>query len=324
MVKIFFNLKKRNYKVINRALVYFIFNVSGIFLAVPIIIFLWILKPFFWVKLGKLHHGRLGHLALETEIFLRRCQLDIFSNRFFYYFLCDSRNVANLPLLNMFKRVLKIYESRILVSIFDGMFPLLKNTPFYQPLGLQDNEYFEFNKANPSICFSPKEIQKGRELLKKMNVDFDNDSYICIFSRDSAFLEKTMPHNNWGYHDRRNSDIDNFIEAIKFLIEKKMTVIRVGSVVNKPISYSHPRLIDYSVSEYQCPFLDIFFMGTCKFFIGTPSGISNIATIFDIPMANVQISDFNIVPFGKNCLYIPKKFKFTKTGQYLNFKKGRE
>ena len=41
-------------------------------------------------------------------------------------------------------------------------------------------------------------------------------------------------------------------------------------------------------------------------------------------MANVQMSEFNLVPFGKNCLYIPKKFKFSKTGQYLNFKKGIE
>ena len=322
--KLFLNIKKGDYAAINRALVYLVFNALGLFLAVPVIILLWILKPFCWIKVGKLHHGRIGHLGLETDLFLRRCQLGIFSDKPFYFFLCDSRNVANRQLLEMFKRVLRIYESRILVSIFDGISPLFKRTPFYQALGVDYNEYFEFNHGQPSIGFTPDEIQKGRKLLSKMNIDFDNDKYVCVFARDSVFLNKTMSHQNWEYHNNRNADIDTFIEAIKYLIEEGFTVVRVGSVVLKPISYSHPRLIDYSVSEYQCEFLDIFFMGTCRFFIGSPSGIGDVATIFDIPMVNVSMCEFSLVPFGKNCLHIRKKFKLINTGQYLDFKKGVE
>ena len=157
-----------------------------------------------------------------------------------------------------------------------------------------------------------------------MNVDFDSDNYICIFARDSAYLNKTIPFQNWGYHNKRNSDIDSFIETIKFLIKKGFTVIRVGSIVQKPVSYSHPKFIDYSVSELQCDFLDIFLVGTCKFFLGSPSGISDVSTVFDNPMVNVQMSEFDIAPFGKNCIYIPKKFKFVKTNQYLKFKEGVE
>ena len=202
------------------------------------------------------------------------------------------------------------------------MFPFLKRTPFYQPLGLSNNEFFEFNNGKPSISFTQDEIQRGRELLKNMNVDMDNDNYVCIFARDNAFLDRTMPHNNWGHHDRRNSDIDSFIEAIKFLIEKGLTVIRVGSIVQKPISYSHPRLIDYPLSEHQCEFLDVFLIGTCKFFLGASSGISDVAIPFDIPRLNVDMAEFGIAPTGKKCLYIPKKHKYTKTGQYLHFKEA--
>lgn len=315
-------LQKGDYMAINRALVYFVFNISGQALAVPTIIVLWILKPFFWLKVGKLHHGRIGHLALETEVFLRKRQLGKFPDSPFYCFFCDSRGIANRQLLTMYKRVLRVYESRILVSIFDGMFPLFKNTPFYQPLGNQDTAYFEFNNANPSIYFTPDEIQKGRELLKKMNVNFYEDKYICIFARDKAFLNKTMGHQNWDYHDIRNADIDTFIEAIKYLIEKGLTVIRVGSTVGKPISYSHPRLVDYSVSKYRCDFLDIFLVGTCEFFVGSSSGIADIACLFDIPYLKVGENNFGLAPPGKNCLYIPKKFRFTKTDQPLHFEEA--
>jgi putative glycosyltransferase (TIGR04372 family) len=313
-------LKNGDITPLYRALVYFWFKYLGLVLVLPTIIFLWILKPFFWLKVGKIHHGRIGHLALETELFLRRRQLDIFPNGPIYCFVCDSRGVANGQLLTMFKRVMRIYEGRIFISIFDGMFPFLKRTPFYQPLGLSNNEFFEFNNGKPSISFTQDEIQRGRELLKNMNVDMDNDNYVCIFARDNAFLDRTMTHNNWGYHDRRNSNIDNFIEAIKFLIEKGLTVIRVGSIVQKPISYSHPRLIDYPLSEHQCEFLDVFLIGTCKFFLGASSGIGDVAIPFDIPRLNVDMAEFGIAPTGKNCLYIPKKHKFTKTGQYLHFK----
>ena len=89
-------------------------------------------------------------------------------------------------------------------------------------------------------------------------MDFDKENYVCVFARDDAFLNKSMEFQNWDYHDHRNSDIDDFIEAAKYLIAKGLTVIRIGSIVKKPISYSHPRLIDYSVSEHQSEFLDIF------------------------------------------------------------------
>ena len=320
--KFLLNLKRGDFKAINRAITYFMFKFLGLVLALPIIIILWLLKPLFWIKVGKIHHGRIGHLALETDLFLRKRQLGIFSDEPFYCFVCDSRGVANRQLLAMYKRVMRIYENRVFVSIFDGMFPILKRTPFYQPLGLKNNEYFEFNNAKPSIIFTPQEMQKGRRLLKEMNVDMDKDNYVCIFARDDTFLNKNMPYTDWGYHNYRNSDINDFIEASKFLIEKGLTVIRVGSVVNKPIAYSHPKLIDYSTSKIQCAFLDIFLVGTSKFFLGSSSGIGDVALLFDVPRLNVNFAEFGIVPTGKNCLYIPKKHKFTKTGQYLHFREA--
>lgn len=134
-----------------------------------------------------------------------------------------------------------------------------------------------------------------------------------------------MPFNKWvSVYNIRNSDIDSYIDAIRFLINKGYTVVRVGSIVSKPISWSHPKLIDYPISGHRCDFLDIFLVGNCKFFLGGSSGIADVAYLFDIPRVNVDYAEFGYVPYGKNCLYIPKKHQFKKTGKYLRFQEAFE
>jgi putative glycosyltransferase (TIGR04372 family) len=153
-----------------------------------------------------------------------------------------------------------------------------------------------------------------------MNVDLDKDEFVCIFARDDTYLNHNIPYNDWSYHNARNSDIDILIETTKYLIEKDFTVIRIGSMVNKPISYSHAKLIDYSCSENQSDFLDIFLIAQCKFLLAAgSSGIINVADIFDKPTLMVNLAEYQHPPFGKNALYTPKKYKYKSTGNYLRF-----
>ena len=317
-------LKNRDYTKLIRAFLYLVLRFLGLLFAVPAIFILWLLKPFVWVKVGILNYGRIGHLALNTDLFLRRRQLGIYSDGPFYCFLSNP-NPANRQLLTMFKRAVPIYESRGLCWIFLGMLPIFKRTPFYQDLPLHNNEYYEFNNANSSLFFTCEEVEKGRKLLHQMNVDLDKDEFICIFARDDAYLKQIIPENDWSYHDQRNSDIDSLVETAKYLIEKGFVVIRVGSIVKKPINFSHKRMIDYPYSGHQSDFLDIFILGHCKFIIASGvSGLCNVADAFDRPMLAVNAAEFFYIPIGKNSLYIPKKFKYSKTNEYLHFRDGRE
>jgi putative glycosyltransferase (TIGR04372 family) len=314
-------LKSRDYSAMGRAVVYVAFRFLGWLCALPIILILYIFKPFVWLKLGRLHADRLGHLALNTDLFLRRRQLGIYPDGPYYCFFCSPKGLANRQLLTMFKRVLHIYENRILTLMFNGMLPILKRTPFYQDLPMDSNEYFEFNNANPLLYFTPEEIEKGRSLLHQLNVDFDKDEFVCIFARDDAYLKNIIPHNNWDYQNSRNADIDNLVEAAKYLIEKGFVVIRVGSIVKKPINFSHERMIDYPYSGHQSDFMDIFLLMNCKFTISSgTSGMTDVASISDRPMLTVNIGEFGYAPTTKNCLYIPKKYKYLNTNNYLHFK----
>jgi putative glycosyltransferase (TIGR04372 family) len=316
-------LKNRDYSTIIMAFLYGITRFLGLFSAVPTIIILWVLKPFVWIKVGSLQHGRIGHLAMNTDLFLRRRQLSIYPGRPFYCFISNPNGLANRQLLNMWKRVIPVYESRVLSWLYYGMLPILKRTPFYQDLPFNANEYYEFNNTNSALYFTDDEIEKGRKLLNQMNVDLDKDEFVCIFARSDAYLKQTIPHINFGYHDTRCSDIDSLIEATKYLIEKGFKVIRIGSIVNKPINFSHEKLTDYPYSKNQSDFLDIFLLAYCKLVISAgPSGITDVATLFDCPILAVNVAENWYAPLLKNSLYTPKKYKYCNTNNYLRFQEG--
>jgi putative glycosyltransferase (TIGR04372 family) len=315
-------IKDRDYSALGRAFGFVLFRFMGTLFAFPTILILWILKPIVWLKVGKLRAERIGHLVMNTDLFLRRSQLGVYPDGPYYCFLCNPHGLANRQLLTMFKRVLHVYESRVLTLMFDGSLPLLKLTPFYQELPLNSNEYYEFNNAKSSLYFTADEIEKGRRILDQMGVDTKEVEYVCIFSRDDAYLKNIIPHNNWNYHKSRDADIDGLIKAVKYLIEKDFTVIRIGSIVKKPINFSHEKLIDYPFSKYQSDFMDIFLLAHCKFTLASgASGIVGVAQCFDTPVLQVNSSEcYKYTPITKNCLYLPKKYKYRDSNSYIHFK----
>jgi putative glycosyltransferase (TIGR04372 family) len=319
------NLENRDYAAITRTFISVGLRFLGLLCAVPTVVILWVLKPIFWLKVGRLSNARIGHLAMNTDLFLRRRQLGIYPDGPFYCFLIDPTQLANRQLLTMLKRAMHICESMCLTTVFISMSPIIKRTPFFQELPYEGDEHYEFITAKPSLSFTSEEIEKGRELLNKMNVDLDKDEFVCIFARDSSYLKKLQPNNNWDYHNVRDSDIDNLIETAKYLIEKGFIVIRMGSVAKKPINFSHKKMIDYPFSGHQCDFLDIFIQAHCKLLISTGnSGINSVADIFDRPIIFADVLEFGShMPSGKNFLFTPKKYKYSNTNDYLHFEDAK-
>jgi putative glycosyltransferase (TIGR04372 family) len=319
-------IKNRDYSAITWTFMSPGFRVLGLLSSVLVVLILWILKPVFWLKVGRLSSARIGHLTLNTDLFLRRRQLGIYPDGPFYCFLSDPRELANRQLLTMFKRVIPVCESRILILMFVGIRPILKRTPFYQDLSYNADEDYEFKNANSTLSFTPDEIEKGRKFLNRMNVDLDKDEFVCIFARDDAYLNHAIPYNNWNYHNIRNSDIDNLIKTAKYLIEKGYIVIRMGSIVKNPINFSHEKMIDYPYSGDRSDFLDIFLHAHCKFLISAgASGINSVADIFDRPILFVDVMEFGkIMPLSKHGLFTPKKYKYSNTNNYLHFEDAKK
>jgi putative glycosyltransferase (TIGR04372 family) len=277
----------------------------------PLIILLRSIALIIPIKIGSIRHERLGHLAMDTEYFYRTKQSRSPDGIYYLFF---SGKPCNRQLLRMWKRKLHIIESPFLSSLVVHSKPILERTslwiekrPWYNSDGHQT-----LIKGKVTLQFKEDEEKRGQAYLKSKGLGVQ-DSFVCVFARDSSYLDMALPGKDWSYHNYRNADIDSYDLAVRYLLDKGQYVFRMGYIANKPVSLKHPRYIDYS-TEDRDDFLDIYLVAKCKFFLGNSSGIQDLTYLFDRPTAGVNWVPFDATLIGKNCIFIPKKLK-TKCGR---------
>lgn len=286
-------------------------------LSVIILGFLWLISPIVRMKIIGIPGQRLGHLALNTDLFFRRRQLYQEYQSVVPIFVVGR--VANRQLLTMWKRYGIFIESRLLRVMLEYTQFLWIKTKFYDPLEINSQEFEEYNSTQPTLKLTQDEKIRGEAGLKAMGIDPNKDWFVCIFARDPVYLETEFGvQKDWSYHDYRNSDIDMFKLAIDYIVGLGGFVIRLGHHVAKPLGYHHPNVIDYA-SGLRTDFMDIYLVATCRFHIGCNSGITDVTNIFDTPRLGVNIVPPTCPPHGKNNLYIPKKIKHIDDKKYVSY-----
>jgi len=324
-------LKKRQFAelkklVLRRLYINFIWRPVGFPLAIIIIPLLYFIEPFKRIRVGVIPTARIGHLTIEPELFLRRKKKGAapFNQSNVETFFVTSRavhkyEIANKQLLKMFKRNLRIFESYFASGVFFSIEWLLRKTRFV--FGLPHDENFDsddiLQNSDTTLILTKEEEEKGNEFLRQIGFDVEKDWFACIFARDSVYLDKNFLNFDWSYHNWRDADIDTFIPAAEHIINNGGYAFRVGSCVEKKMAFQHERFIDYAV-RYRSDFLDIFLVAKCKFFLGTTSGICDVATAMNKPRIVTNCVPLGYVVQGKDCIYIPKKIKNKSTGEYLS------
>jgi putative glycosyltransferase (TIGR04372 family) len=109
------------------------------------------------------------------------------------------------------------------------------------------------------------------------------DWYVCLHVRDAAhYLELSGTGQT-----HRNSPLEDYVEAIRFITGKGGWVIKLGGE-NSPKLPKLDRTVDYALRGPKSELLDIHLIRNAKAFIGTTSGLTNVAISFDIPSALVN------------------------------------
>jgi putative glycosyltransferase (TIGR04372 family) len=278
------------------------------------------------VKIFVIQADRVGGLVIQCETFLRKKKLKKVS-RMYRYFYVSSSIISNQFLFDKYNNEMTIRRSDFLYRFFLVIQQSFPSIFYIDPRS--EKSYFEFNNTEPSIFFSEEEVYKGNFILQKLGINCERDKFICLFSRDSAYLKKVYPGTDWSYHNYRNLDIDVFEESVKLLVDKGYYVVRVGNIVEKPISFKHRNVVDYPYTNYVSDFMDIFLMAHCTFVLGTESGCTDVAKVFNTPSLIVNYSVINRAPWGSGSLYAPVTFRSKETGEKLSYqeiieKKGFE
>lgn len=275
------------------------------------------LRPLIRIRIGLLYHARIGHLAINTEIFLRRRSVE--GERDFYIFLCGKP--ANNQLLKMIKRRVLVIENRACPLIYWAIKTLNNQSSIWVDIPYRTNEFYELNEIRPQLYFTDNEESKGQELLSKMGIEPESE-FVCFFARDQSYLNVKHDYKQpqeWAYHSHRDCDILNYLPAAEYLASKGIYAVRMGHVVEKSLPQGSDRVIDYS-SLYRTDFGDIYLLSKCKFFLGSNSGISALAHIFNIPYANANLVPMGHVPLGGSDIFMPKLFYYNREQRYLTFR----
>jgi len=301
------------------------------FLILPFLLVIYKVKKYnFYVLYNSV---RIGHFALNVDIFLRRVLLNDIETRVHYFLVSPSKSskgISNRFLHLMQMRYVKGLSNihyiansflyHILVNIYlKNLAPKLFYTRYYET-----NEV-EFSKTDRILNFKSNEYIEGSKQLKQIGIDINNDKVVCIFARDDAYLKLTMASIdssiNWSYHNFRDMDVNNYIKSIKYLIDKGYKVIRVGNIAKTPVNYSHDNFLDYSFSDIKSDFMDLFLIYISHFVVGNSSGMVDMATLFNKPLLIVNGVPFSHAPLGKKDMYISKKIIDVESQSVVPFKK---
>ena len=266
-------------------------------LSLPFLIFLIIIYPFIKIKVGFLRSDRIGHFTLNTELYLlEKKKRGIKSLDLFY--------LGRDPTCN--KTLEKLWRKELIIL------PRL----FLQPLDLQIRlfKFLKFLRCGNTVCderdvlnlldqypatikLSDNDLIKGEKERLKIGLP-KKAKFVCLIVRDSAYLEKiyvdpsTKKPKDVSYHNYRDAEINDFVNACETLTKLGYYVIRMGVVVKKPIKTVNKMIIDYAYNNLRTDFMDIYLASQCEFCLTTGTGFDGITLMFRKP--NIYV---NFVPF---------------------------
>lgn len=298
---------------------------------IPLVIPLLIIRYVFKIKFFRVSGGRVGHLAMNNEILLRKQKLRIKKENETRYIGIAHTSMCNNQLVKMFKQkmniiqipqprfvraITKIIVSKSILSKWDLFIALPYDLRFFP----------EYNTIEPSLSFTAAEEEKGKELLRKM--DIKSHWFICFHARDQVYVGQHLKRGDSRF-THRNCNINNFMKAAEYITKQGGYALRMGAKVETELpNLNNPKIIDYA-TKYRNEFGDIYLAARCRFFLGVPTGIEATSQIFNTPgvMTNhVPLTPLNHLcnihsfPPGKQDLFIPKKIWSIKKKRFLTFK----
>jgi len=297
--KHFLQIKKGGLIVIVKKLrsLFYLFLISPFYiLAIPMVIILRLIRPWFLIRWLGLRSSRIGHFAKETELYCceRDAKINIPSQRHIDFFYLDNKYVCNKQLEKMWRRRIIILPTWLLA-------PLCKINRFINIFvsGRNDHEIWWGNisrvqdvhnlleRFEPHLNFTDDEETKGKKILTEFGIP-EGAKFVCLLVRDSGYLDRHKKYEylkRWSYHSYRDGDIDKYVLATEELAKRGYYVFRMGINVLKPLKSSNPKVIDYANSKIRSDFMDIYLGAKCRFCISTAAGFDEIPIIFRKPIA---------------------------------------
>lgn len=262
-------------------------------IAIIAIVLIRIIRPIITVRFGTLHSEIFGMFAVAPELTLTYKEAKINQPTFKTFDIWYlGEYVTNKQLAKMWKRVYSVWPYWIVRPLLFVNKYIPGGECHLIPKNNGRDLYNFIDRYSVHINFTREEEIFGETELKKMGLP-EGAKFVTILARDNLYTKEKDPNHDWSYHDYRNTDINAYEKAVRFLVESGYYVFRMGSKVKDKFCFEHKNVFDYATNGMRSDFMDIYLGARCEFCLTMGSGWDSIPFIFRKPIVYV-----NFVPIG--------------------------
>lgn len=211
----------------------------------PFAAILWV----FQVKFPVVWINRIGHLMEEPDCFLKEHLLTS-QPVFRLIMLAPKHKSANQVALKYWSKYFIVIEKQITVLLLKPFqhhpWTKVSLTRYVATSETADcyRIYNEWGTRPPLLKLEQFDIERGDEVLAKMGVPKDA-WYVCVHVREGGY----SVHDEH-LHKHRNISINQFQQAVEFIVSKGGYCIRMGDSTMEKAS-SILGLVDYALSDHK-------------------------------------------------------------------------
>ncbi|MEW6329834.1 MAG: TIGR04372 family glycosyltransferase [Pseudomonadota bacterium] len=266
------------------------------------------------------HLHSIGHLSLEPDCYIKEELLGAHPSHK-ALFLAPRNKVINRKLIEywqQYNQYIKVISSPIYCILLYPL-TLFKWLQYdVSPYCMNDHEtatcYTIYGKwgGRPSLLTLNKaDHDRGWDCLKALGVP-EGAWFVCVHARQSNDKQNTA-------HSSRDVDIFTYLAAIEEITNRGGWCIRLGDNAMRPL----PRMknvVDYALLDIKSEWMDVFLCASCRFFLGSSSGLSNLAGVFGAPCVLANLVPLSVRPVKNSDLGIPKLLWSEGEKRFLRFK----
>lgn len=171
---------------------------------------------------------------------------------------------------------------RVVGECFNGWVGEDGRAEAFTDVGARAYVAWDRDKRSPLINVSSELCQRGRAALNSMGMEKDA-WFVAIHIRARGFHGE----GSGSSQDHRNANITDYLGAIEMVTARGGWVIRMGDRSMPPLP-DLPRVIDYARSPIKSDWMDVFLCGNARCYLGTTSGLANVAISFGTPCVLVN------------------------------------
>ena len=268
-----------------------------------------ILNPNF-ALLGPNIASSIGHTAITLALRVKMAKLFPNTQKNFLLVYSNSANQRYLelwkkyfPMIRVDQGIDKFIEHQ-LWPIYDEISYIRIGTKTYDLHEAHDEftRLYTESHREPMLTLEGSDKECGYKFLKEKGFDIANGWFVTLHVRNSPeFLNGRNKQTTYG----RNARIETYQKTVDHILDCGGFVVRIGTDDGHRLE-NKSGYIDYSSEANQNDVLNTFFLGECRFLIGTNSGPICVPPTFGRPVLTTNGPGIGINAYFPNSILLPK------------------